>query len=240
MTGGGGISAPSINFAPTGFTSPGLNGSFSGVSSGGKGGDGLFGGGNFNLTEGSMVQNNRSGLKQAFLEQGRKLQGLLDTVRPGFSQFRQAGLNDIENQRQATVSNLADTMAQRRILGSSFANNNIANANAEYDKQRTDFIAKSYLEELAASNQLTQEKYQAITQGFAAALNQLDFESGMAAQMSSSVTQSYAQLAEAEAQMKLQASEFNAQMKMEQMQMMMQGGLSLLGMFGGGGGGGGI
>src|SRR6185437_6647019 len=97
-------------------------------------------------------------------------------VQPGFSQFRQAGLRDISNTFAANRSNLRDTLAQRRILGSSFANSQFSQQAADEAQTKADFEAKSYLAELEASNKLTQEQFDAATKSFSTAIDQSNIE----------------------------------------------------------------
>lgn len=187
-------------------------------------------------------------------QQGANAFGALgQTVQPGFSLFRQQGLQDIENQRQANQSNLQGNLANRRMLGSSFANSSVSNANADFAQKQGDFIAQSYLEELAASSQLTQQQYAMATQGFQAQLQQSNVDTAMAADLSSKMASTMASLAETQgqldlsaaqtnaqaamlqAQMQLQAGEFNAQMQMAEMMGIGQLAGGLLGGMGGGG-----
>ncbi len=176
-------------------------------------------------------------------QQGAQAFGALGaTVQPGFSLFRQAGLQSIENARQQTQSNLQQNLAQRRVQGSSFGNSSISNANADFAEKSANFIASSYLQELSASMATTQAQYDMSTKGYAAVLQEMNVNDALAAQMSSTMagvmasvgeTQSsldlsaaqtnaqasvaQAQLAVQEQQMMLQASEFNAQLQASEM-----------------------
>ena len=79
---------------------------------------------------------------------------LLPRVEQGASEMREARLNEIENQRQSTLSNLQDSMARRRLSGSSFANDSIARAEAEFAQQTAQANALSTLEEISATTQI--------------------------------------------------------------------------------------
>src|SRR5215467_9354204 len=126
-----GSSAPQINYKPGGFQSGGLS-AMQGA------------GGNYHVNESPALSGMVGKLQSTFGNEATAFGNLAKTVAPGFSLFRRAGLRDIANQGRASLSNLRDTMAQRRILGSSFANSSISQANADIEKARTDFIAKSY------------------------------------------------------------------------------------------------
>lgn len=183
---GGGSSALQ-NFQPAGFQTGGVSAT--------------FGGGKYNINQSPAMTQQIGQLQSTFGQQAQAFGNLAQTVQPGFSQMRQAQLSDLSTQQQALKSNLQQNLAQRRILGSSFAQNTLTQADAEYQKQRDQVIAQSYLAELNASNQLIQEQYQAASQQFAVGINQMNFDSGLAAQLTSQATSSMAAMAAAQAQL---------------------------------------
>jgi hypothetical protein len=148
---------------------------------------------------------NIGGLQSTFGAQAGATAALAGTVAPGFSQGRQAGLATLESQRQANLSNLSDNLAQRRILGSSFANSEISNANATFAEQEASFQATSYLQELQAYDTLMQQQYQASTQQYSTYINQSNIESGLAANLAQSNNQIAAQIAMANTQLQAQS-----------------------------------
>jgi hypothetical protein len=192
-----GSSAPQIGYQPGGFRSPGISAT-------------RGAGGNYNIRESKALQDQIGKLESTFGQQASDLAALRGTVAPGFSLFRQAGLADIAGQGQQNISNLRDELAQRRVLGSSFANSQISQANADIEKQRTDFIAQSYLEELSASNQLIQEQYQASANQFQVGINQMNFEAGLAAQLTQSANQVSGNIAMAQAKLDQESAMANA------------------------------
>lgn len=187
-----------INYpGPAGFSSPGNIGAFSG--------------GAYNVGQTPQLSNLVGGLQQTFANQSNAYSGLLSTVQPGFSQLRQAGLAQLTNQQQSNVSNLRDTLAQRRILGSSFGQNQITQANSEFAASQANFIANSYLQELQASQSLIQQQYQAAAQSYQVGINQMNLDTETAAKLSQSATQVTEQAAQAQAYLDQQAATFNAQ-----------------------------
>lgn len=178
------------NFRPASFNAGGISAT--------------FGGGQYNISQSPALTQQIGQLQSTFGQQAQALGGLAQTVAPGFSQFRQAQLSDLSTQQAALKSNLQQNLAQRRILGSSFAQNTLTQADAEYQKQRDQVIAQSYLQELQASNQLIQEQFQAATQQYATGINQMNLEAGIAAQLTQSATQSMASIAEAQAKLDAQ------------------------------------
>lgn len=185
------ISTPT-NFTPSGFASGGLSGSYSG--------------GAFNVTQSPALSQQVGQLQSTFGQAASAFGALGQTVQPGFSQFRQAGLADLTTQQQASRSNLQDTLARRRIMGSSFANSQLSQQDAEFAAKRDQFIAQSYLQELQASNQLIQEQFQAKTQQFTTGINEMNLQAGIAADLSAKATSSMASIAEAQAQLDAQAA----------------------------------
>lgn len=159
-----------------------------------------FGGGGYNLGLSPQASTAVGNIQSTFQGQAGALGGLAATVKPGFSLFRAAGENAIETGRLANISNLRDTLAQRRILGSSFGNASISQANAEYDQQKANFEAQSYLEELDASNKLINEQYGAAVSGFQVGLNELNLETQVGANLTQTANSAMAQIAINQAQ----------------------------------------
>jgi hypothetical protein len=193
-----GSSPAQINYQPACFNAGGIS-----ATSGA--------GGTVRVRESAALKQNIGQLQSTFANQASDLAALRGTVAPGYSTFRQAGLSDINTQGQQNVSNLRDQLAQRRVLGSSFANAQLSQQQADIEKQRTDFIAQSYLQELSASNQLIQEQYTAATNGFKVGIDQMNFEAGIAAQLTQSANQTMAQVATAQAKLDQQNAQANAE-----------------------------
>lgn len=201
LFGGGGsttIQPSQINYqGPSGFTTGGTTANYS---------NGQY---NINNTPGMNAQ--IGGLQSTFQQQAGALGQLASTVQPGFSQFRQAGLSSLATQQQANLSNLRDSLAQRRVLGSSFANSQISQSNADYAQNQANFIASSYLSELQASQSLVQQQYQAAAQSYQVGISQMNLDTGVAAQLTSQASALSAQMAQAQAGLDQQAAQFNAQ-----------------------------
>lgn len=187
---GGGSSTPQVTFNPT----PVANNTGFGVSGG-------------NVTQSPTLQSNIGNLSSTFLGQSTALGSLANTVDPGFSQFRKAGLRDISNTFKSNLSGLKQNLAQRGIAGSSFANSSITNAYATEAQNKADFEASSYIEELNSKFQLIQSQYAAQTQAYSTAITQSNIETATAAQLTASNNQIGASIAEANAQLTAQAQQ---------------------------------
>jgi len=190
LSGASQIKTPTA-FQPAGFTSSGFTGSYAG--------------GSYNVAPTAGLSSTVGQLQSTFGQAATAFKGLGATVAPGFSTFRKAGLADLTTQQQASRSNLQDTLAQRRILGSSFANAQQSQQDAEFAAKRDQFIAQSYLAELEASNKLIQEQFQAKTQQFAVGINEMNLEAGIAADLSAKATSSMASIAQAQAELDAKA-----------------------------------
>jgi hypothetical protein len=156
------------------------------------------------ITQSPTLQANLSGLQSTFGQEAGAYQQLGATVQPGYSQLRRAGLNQINTTAKANLSTLQGNLAQRRIQGSSFANAQISQANADTEQQKANFTAQSYLDELNASATLIQQQYGAATQQFSTAINQSNIESSTAASLVSNINSTMAQTATVQAQLDAQ------------------------------------
>lgn len=178
---------PKVDFTPRGFTNP----TGFGVSGGGK------------VSQSPVLAGNIGNLQSTLLNAGSAFGAFGATVKPGFSQFRLAGLQDIANQFRSSRSNLRDTLAQRRVLGSSFANSQFSQSAADEAQAKSNFEASSYLQELQASMETTQAQYNANTQAYTTAINQANIETATAAQLTNTNNQIMASVAEQNANLKM-------------------------------------
>jgi F0F1-type ATP synthase membrane subunit b/b' len=136
-----------------------------------------------------------SGAQQAAGELG----ALREQVAPGFGRLTEAGSAAIQNQRSRAISNLRENLGRRRVLGSSFGEDALARAEAEFGQQEAQFRSQAALQEIEASRVLSQQQFETSVQGSQSIINQANFETGLAAQLSNNISQSMAGLAKAEA-----------------------------------------
>lgn len=85
---------------------------------------------------------------------------MLSGLGAGYGDITKSRVGTIQNAAAKSESDLRSNLARRRVLGSSFANNDISNIQAEYAKQEADARAKSYLEELDATTKLIDNRLQ--------------------------------------------------------------------------------
>lgn len=136
-----------------------------------------------------------SGAQQAAGQIG----ALREQVAPGFGRLTEAGSAAIQNQRRRAISNLRENLGRRRVLGSSFGEDALARAEAEFGQQEAQFRAQSALQEIEASRVLAQQQFETSVQGSQSIINQANFETGLAAQLSNNISSTMAGLAKAEA-----------------------------------------
>lgn len=193
------VDIPKISYAPPSFSGGGLTGTFS----------------NNGYTVSPSVARTGSvgGLSRTFGNLANQYKNLAGTITPGFSAFRQAGLNTLENRRVQAIGNLRDNLARRRILGSSFAQDALSRANAEYAQNEANFQADAYMKELQASDQLIQQEYSAATDQFKTQLNEMNLEANLGAQLTQSAMTTMANVATAQAKLDLEGATTNAKLQ---------------------------
>lgn len=156
---------------------------------------------------------------------------LRGTVTPGFSDLRRARLAQISNARDRSIGNLRDNLARRRVQGSSFANASLAQSEREFGEAFAGAEAQSFLEELAANQQLLTLENSFIADALQRELTEL----GIAAQQSLA----FGQLTQQAAQFDQQQRMIQALAKTQIFGTLAGLGFSMaLGGSGGGGGGG--
>jgi len=137
----------------------------------------------------------KTGAQQA----GQQLGELREQVAPGFGRLTEAGSAAIQAQRRRAISNLRENLGRRRVLGSSFGEDALARAEAEFGKQEAEFRSQAALQEIEASRVLSQQQFQTSIQGAQSIINQANFETGLAANLSNQISSTMAGLAQAEA-----------------------------------------
>lgn len=164
--------APKVQFSPVGASGGGLDTSFSG-NVGGVGG-------HYTTTADATRTAAVGDVANSYGDLADKTAGLSATVAPGYNDLLASQIDSINNSARSAVGNLQQNLQSRRILGSSFGQDTLTRAQAEFSKQRADTTANSFLQSLTARNQLLQQEYQARTAGANTGLNELNLEAGVA------------------------------------------------------------
>ena len=208
--GGGDDAAPLESYQPYAFNSSGLSMSLWPSGGGGLGeagrSAGLFGGGGkgFDLLQSPQMQQWLQQASGAFGQQGASLEELLPMVSPAFGNLSKAALSNIENQRLSTIGDLRENLARRRVGGSSFASDAAARTDAEFAQKKAEVGAQMTLAEIDATTKLLEQITGARVNQWQTFIQQSNFESGLAAQLSSGVSSAMASNAQMAAQINAQ------------------------------------
>ena len=163
-------------FTPAGFTAPGLTGKFD------KGAN------RFDVRRTGEGERALSELRGGFDELSGEIGGLREDVRPGFGRLTRSRVEAIRGAGKRAVGNLREELGKRRVLGSTFATREVASTEAEFGRMEESARAESFLQELDLTRQLIGEQFQASIAGASAVLQQLNFETGLAAQLGDSAS----------------------------------------------------
>ena len=163
-------------FTPAGFSAPGLTGSFD------KGTN------RFNVNRTAEGETAIRDIRSGFDDLSGEIAGLRPDVRPGFGRLTRSRIEGVRNVASRTVGNLREELGRRRVLGSTFASREIASTEAEFGRQEDEIRAESFLQELQLTRELISDQFKASISGAAAVLDQLNFETGLAARLSDSAS----------------------------------------------------
>lgn len=137
-------------------------------------------------------------ISEQFTEQAGLTRGLRESVTPGFSALRDARLGRVEANRSRSISNLSENLSRRRVLGSSFAQDALSRADAEFAQQQDEIESETFLQELSLSNNLINQEFEQSRAAFETSLNNLNFEAGIASGAVNTVNQQLGALSQLE------------------------------------------
>lgn len=98
------------------------------------------------------------GIESAFGQGIQGIEGLLEQVSPGFGALTEARRKTLTTRGTAAKSDLRARLAQRRVLGSSFAQDIENRQEQQLSQDLAEAEATSFLEELQATNQLINQR----------------------------------------------------------------------------------
>lgn len=113
------------------------------------------------------------------------IQGLRSQIAPGFGKLTQTGVNAIRQRAAEAAGNLRSNLAQRGLLGASFASDAQGRVDREFSQLEQEFRAQSFQAELEATSQLIDQEQQSLT----AQVNQELTEFGLVSSFLTSVNQ---------------------------------------------------
>lgn len=177
-----GITAGLRSFNPQSFTSPGLSGD--------------FGQGGLSLRRNPLFSSASAGLGDTFQQQADFIRSdLLPQVKPGAGGFTSARTEEIQDRRKQAIDRVRQNLERRRLGGSTFARDAVRRADLEFDQLEREARAQSFLDELGPNILLAESAFDLERRKFNAELNQLNLESGLAAEVAQNATKSEAALA---------------------------------------------
>lgn len=157
---------------------------------------------NINISDEGNITMGRTGEAQGVMD--RLLNGmdvdegafssLLADIAPGFGKLTKARSEAIDNDRMRATSNLREQLAKRRVLGASFANDQIGSLERQYMQDKDKAIAESITQELEMTNNVIQARSQARQESTSQAFSQMQFETNVGAQLMQSVMSAFQQL----------------------------------------------
>lgn len=164
-------------FTPTSFSAPGLSGSFDRIAN------------RFSVARTEEGQRTLDSLRGGFEGLATQIRGLRPQVAPGFGRLTEGRVAAIRGAGKRAVGNLREELSRRRVLGSNFAQREVAGVEAEFGRQEEVARAESFLAELDLTRELIADEFKASLSGMSVVLEQLNFETGLAANLSQGVSQ---------------------------------------------------
>src|SRR4029078_12200679 len=148
---------------------------------------GLTGGidanGNVTLNRTGEAQDYMDSLRQGLSTDESAYAGLLGQIAPGFGLLSQSAEQTLQNAKAKSVGDLQAQLAQRRILGSSFANDQVASVANQYDQDIQRAKDEALVQELQMTQAVINDRVTARLNTVGTALNQINYESGIKAQL---------------------------------------------------------
>lgn len=134
-----------------------------------------------------------------FRQQADEVASLRDEALSGLGILGEARQGRIEDARRRTVGNLRENLSRRRVLGSSFGQDAISRAEAEFARQSAEAEGRTALEQLEIKSRLIDREFGFRQQAVQTALGELNFQSKIAASLATGATNALQASAQAQA-----------------------------------------
>ena len=108
---------------------------------------------------------------------------LIGNLDPTFGRLTTANDQRFDDAKRKAVGDLREQMAKRRVLGSSFAEQNVNSVGAEYDRMKEQAAAENAAKSLELQSQALQARSAARIQNVSQALSQIQFEGNVGASL---------------------------------------------------------
>lgn len=185
-------------FRPVNISSGGLNATFDQV------GKNQF---NLNLGRGEGAQSAITDLSRGLADRSAAFGELRGRVAPGFGELTRGRVQAIRDAGRRTVGNLRNRLRQRRVLGSSFAENQIAGVEEQFSRAEAEERATGTISEIGLTGDLIEREFSGAIEAAAALLDQFNFESSVASGLQQSGTNALLSVAQARAALRAQRDE---------------------------------
>lgn len=180
------------NFRPSGFTTSGL--SATPISNG-----------QFDVTTSPLRTQLLQKQSDSFGKQAQGFKDLLPKFEGGIGSLTNAALSSLENSRRRSIGNLRENLQRRRVLGSSFAQDALARANAEFGQKSAEVKAAGLLQEAEAKMKLLTQIHQTERNQSQVFIDNMNLEAELGTQITSGVTSALAQNAQFQSKAQLGA-----------------------------------
>lgn len=111
-----------------------------------------------------------------FRQLGSEIGGLRQRLGPGFSNVLESRLQAVETGRQRAIGTISENLSRRRVLGSSFGQAAIAQAEREFAEAEATARAQTFLESIDVEQQLIFAENSALIESFNTELNELNLQ----------------------------------------------------------------
>lgn len=167
-------------------------------------------GGRLSLTRNQSVTDTLARLNSATGAASADLAGLREQFIPGLGRLTRARIQTIRNARSRATGNLRENLSRRRVLGSSFAQDAETRSGLEFAQAEEEARAKSILEEIDITTQFIESEFRLRSEAASAELDQLNFESGLAANLATGTQTALTQNARLQAELAIGAAQGSA------------------------------
>ena len=154
---------------PVSFTSPGLTGRARGDR--------------VDVSRSAGLTGALQGLVRGLGERSQAFRGLRSRVAPGFGDLTRARVDAIRRAGSRTIGNLRGQLGQRRVLGSSFAQREIASTEALFAQEEERARAEGTVGEIALTGQLIEREFAGAIEAAQSLINQFNFEASLGANL---------------------------------------------------------
>jgi len=146
------------------------------------------------------LSQNLEALKTRLGERSAEFKNLRSKVGGAFSDVIRGRVDAIRQAGSRTVGNLREELSKRRVLGSSFAQREIAGIEASFAEQEARERSEGALAQLGAEAELINQEFQGGIQSAMAMISQLNLEGSLAANLGVSAQNLMMARAEGQAQ----------------------------------------